>query len=70
MTPAATIAEHCIATMLDLPTARRIVLLRSLAIEINDQQIARHCRNLADELERVEKNHAQLLLNLRTKRAA
>lgn len=69
MTPAELIVEHCLATSADLPVERRVILLRALAVEIGDRDLASKCRALARQLEEAQLRQSQLLLDLRARAA-
>ncbi|HSI10390.1 MAG TPA: hypothetical protein VK961_00035 [Chthoniobacter sp.] len=69
MTPSQLIVNHCLETMDLFPRERRIVLLRSLAVEISDQALATECREHAADLERAEASQRKLLLSTNTKRS-
>lgn len=70
MTPAQFIVNHCIETLSLMPPERRVVLLRSLAVEISDQSLAAKCREHAADLERAEASQRKLLLCTAEKRSA
>lgn len=69
MTPSQLIVNHCLETLELLPRERRVVLLRSLAVEITDQSLAVECREHAADLERAEASQRKLLLSTTAKRS-
>ncbi len=50
-----------------VPTARRIVILRALAAVIGSADLAKKLRQEADDLETIEKQHAEILAYLHRK---
>lgn len=52
-------------TLPSAPVARRIRLLRTLAQVIGSAQLAGELRAEADDLQRAENRHSQLVLNFR-----
>lgn len=70
MTASRLIVDRCLIGFDTLPLAERVILLRALAVEISDEVLAADLRKLANDLDLAEANQRQLLLNLRTVRAA
>jgi hypothetical protein len=54
----------------EVPAARRVVLLRTLAVVIGSAELARELRAIATDLERIERRQKKLLLNFRASRGA
>lgn len=46
------------------PVEQRIALYRAYAVEARDPRIKNSCRQLADELEAVQRHHEQMVLDL------
>ncbi len=70
MTPAQLVAQHVLDTLDILKPEQRVVLLRALAVETSDPDVAIHCRQLAAcEAATADCKH-QMQLNLRTHKSA
>ena len=69
MTPAQLIVDHCRRTLDACPEAQRATLLRSLACEISDTELAEACRVLAADLERAARSKRQLTRQTHVRRA-
>lgn len=66
-TPSQVIHDFIFENAAHEPVQKRILLYRSLAMEIKDEEIAEQLHVLAEDLEAAEKRHNQLLFNFRAR---